>query len=256
MSYQSEHKRLKPVLDLARRLDIATNPDPTALFEAGNAGFQVWCTPDDHPKGWEGVEMIAGTFSKPCEYLGSVHWKWEGEQITALEISTTAYALADHKPGEYSRQAELPPGAKRRTIHNRDADIHWLIEKITWLFEKAGLDLPPCEYEPAKFSQIGPHTLARFVASDGDEYLVIVSPDLEPEDFCNPGYVLTDTLELWQAGDFPADLILRPEPADFDDSRIEPDEGPLTEQYENACRLGDDDWLEAAYEDSISGWDE
>jgi hypothetical protein len=109
MSYQSEHKRLKPVLDLARRLDIATNPDPTALFEAGNAGFQVWCTPDDHPKGWEGVEMIAGTFSKPCEYLGSVHWKWEGEQITALEISTTAYALADHKPGDTAEQAELPP---------------------------------------------------------------------------------------------------------------------------------------------------
>ena len=35
---------------------------------------------------------------------------------------------------------------------------------------------------------------------------------------------------------------------------IEPDEGPLVEQYENSSRLHDDDWLEAAYEDSISGW--
>jgi hypothetical protein len=34
----------------------------------------------------------------------------------------------------------------------------------------------------------------------------------------------------------------------------EPGEGPLVEQYENASRLHDDDWLEAAYEGSISGW--
>lgn len=135
MSYHSEHKRMKPVLDLARKLDIASNPDPTALYETGNAGFQVWCTPDDHPEGWEGVQMNAGAFSKPCEYVGSVHWKWEGEQIVALEISTTAYALADQEPGKYSRQA----------ITNREADIEWLVDKIAWLFEKAGVALPSCE---------------------------------------------------------------------------------------------------------------
>ena len=79
MSYHSEHLRMKPVLDLARKLDIATNPDQEALFEAGSAGFQVWCTPEDHPAGWEGVPMISGTFSKPCEYVGGAHWKWGGE---------------------------------------------------------------------------------------------------------------------------------------------------------------------------------
>ncbi len=40
----------------------------------------------------------------------------------------------------------------------------------------------------------------------------------------------------------------------FTDIDIEPDEGPLTEQYENAERLGDDNWLEAAYEDRVSGF--
>jgi hypothetical protein len=135
MSYHSEHKRMQPVLDLARKLDIATNPAPTAIFEAGNAGFQVWCTPNDHPEGWDDIQMNAGAFSKPCEYVGSVHWKWEGEQIVALEISTTAYDLADHKPGEYNRQA----------IANREADIEWLVDKIVWLFEKAGVVMPPCE---------------------------------------------------------------------------------------------------------------
>ena len=37
------------------------------------------------------------------------------------------------------------------------------------------------------------------------------------------------------------------------DLDIEPDEGPLVEQYENSTRLHDDDWMEAAYEDRISG---
>jgi len=63
---------MQPVLDLARRLDIATNPEPQAIFEAGTAGFQIWCTPADHPKGWEGVVMTAGAFSKPCEYVASI----------------------------------------------------------------------------------------------------------------------------------------------------------------------------------------
>jgi hypothetical protein len=135
MSYSAEHKRMKPVLILARKFDIATNPHPTAIFDAGNAGFQVWCTPDDHPEGWDGIPMDKGAFSKPCQYVGSVGWKWEGEEIVALEISTTAYALTDQKPGEYNRQS----------IANREADIEWLVDKIAWLFEKVGVVMPPCE---------------------------------------------------------------------------------------------------------------
>ena len=86
--------------------------------------------------------------------------------------------------------------------------------------------------------------------------MVLVSPNLDPQEFCQSGYELVDTLEVWEASEFPADVILRPEPGDFDDSRLEPDEGPLVEQYENASRLGDDNWMESAFEDGISGWDE
>lgn len=92
MSYSSEHKRMKPVLDLARQLDIATNPHPSALFEAGSGGFQVWCTPEDHPRDWDGITMFPGAFSKPCEYAGSVLWIWHEERIVALGIETSAYA--------------------------------------------------------------------------------------------------------------------------------------------------------------------
>ncbi len=53
MSINSEHKRMKPVLELAHELDIATNPAPAAIFEAGEGGFQVWCTPQHQPSGWD-----------------------------------------------------------------------------------------------------------------------------------------------------------------------------------------------------------
>jgi hypothetical protein len=86
MSYHTEHKRIKPVLDLARQLNIATNPHPGAIFEAGSGGFQVWCTPQDHSQGWNGISMIPSGFSKPCEYVGSVHWIWNDDQIIGLQI--------------------------------------------------------------------------------------------------------------------------------------------------------------------------
>ena len=140
MTFHTEHLRMKPVLDLARQLDIAINPHPHAIFEAGSGGFQVWCTPDDHPQGWSGIRMNSGAFSKPCEYLGGAHWKWEHEMIVGIEIETTAYALSDQKPDEYR---------SRHAITNRAADIEWLKQKIAWLFEKAGVQLLPFEVEPS-----------------------------------------------------------------------------------------------------------
>lgn len=254
MTIQSEHYRMKPVLDLARQLDIATHPDPRAIFEAGSGGFQIWCTPEDHPEGWNGIVMNAGAFSKPCEYVGSVNWVWDEESIVALEIETSAYALADQMPDEYCNLADIPAGFNRRTIFNRDADIEWLKEKIAWLFAEAGVPLPPFAYEQAALSDIGPYLLSHYI-SDEDEYVVIVSPGLDPQEFCEPGYEVAHTLEIWNAGDFPADVILYPD-QEFQEMDTEPDEGPFVEQYENASRLGDDNWLESAFEDSISGWDE
>lgn len=250
MTIRSEHYRLKPVLDLARRLDIATNPHPSAIFEGGNGGFQIWCTPLDHPEGWSQITMNAGAFSKPCEYVGSVLWMWDGDNIVALEIETSAYALADQMPEEYCDQED----GRRRTIFNRDADIEWLKEKTAWLFAEAGVPLPPFAYEQAAPSDIGPYILAHYVAED-DEYLVLVSPGLDPGEFCKPGYEVARTIEIWNAGGFPTDVILCPA-EEYEEMDTEPDEGPFVEQYENASRLGDDNWLESAFEDNISGWDE
>ena len=125
MSYTSEHLRMKSILDRARLLDIASNSDPLAVFEAGSAGFQVWCIPEDYPGGlWEQVaeRMIAGAFSKPCAYVGSCYWHWEDEQITGLVISTDAYLLRD------------PRLVTGKELHNRPEDIHWLKQKIEWLW--------------------------------------------------------------------------------------------------------------------------
>lgn len=129
MSYSTEHKRMRPVLDLARKLDIATNPEPDALYESGSGGFQIWCTPEDHPQGWEGVPMNMGAFAQPCAFVGSVIWGWEGEKITHLELETEAYDLRLGK--------QRPPWTR-----NRPEDITWAREKTHWLFERAGVPCP------------------------------------------------------------------------------------------------------------------
>lgn len=254
MSHHSEHQKMQPVLDLARQLDIATNRHPAAIFEAGSGGFQVWCTPQDHPQGWNDIVMNSGSFSKPCEYVGSVNWKWEDDVIVGLEIETSAYALADQKPDEYCNLTDIPRHFQRGTIFNRAADIEWLQEKIAWLFAEAGVSLPPFEYKQAAPSEVGAYILAHYT-SETDEYVVIVSPDFDPQEFCKDGYALARTLEIGKADGFPVDMILRPD-REYSEAEIGPEEGPLVKQFENASRIDEDSWLEAAYEDSISGWGE
>jgi hypothetical protein len=135
MSYTSEHHRMRPVLDKARRLDIATHPGPNSLFEALLAGFNLWCTPEDHPQGWDGVSRDAGAFAKPCEYVGTATWGWTDERITHIELDTEAYALRDHDYGE----AKQRPAAYR----DRHDDIAWAAAKVAWLFSLAGMECPP-----------------------------------------------------------------------------------------------------------------
>ena len=142
MSYHTEHLRMEPVLQKARELDIAENPAPEAIFDPGGGGFHVWCTPEDHPKGWDGVEMDAGAFSKPCEFVAGVHWGWneETETITHLCLETDAYALAN-------QEQEWDDAKRRSSTHNRPADIAWAKKKIRWLFKQAGVLCPPIKTE-------------------------------------------------------------------------------------------------------------
>jgi len=141
-SYSSEHRRMKPVLDVARRLDVGRNPAVEALYEAGSAGFQIWCSPQDNPSGkWNEVQMFPGAFAKPAEYVASVHWKWKDEAIVGLEVSTCAYALADRFPAEFS---ESPIAARlgKQSIRNRSEDLGWTRRKILTLFQLAGIESP------------------------------------------------------------------------------------------------------------------
>jgi hypothetical protein len=140
MSFFAEHKRMKVVLDLAAQLSIQTNPSPDALYDAGSGGFNIWCTPDDHPKGWEEVHMVAGMFAKPCECVASVLWGWENETITHVVLKTDAYALME-------RDARLKSHKSYAAYRNRSEDLEWAEGKIAWLFRKAGLIVPIIKYE-------------------------------------------------------------------------------------------------------------
>lgn len=141
MSYVQQHQLMRPVLDVARMFDIASNPDPLAIYESGNAGFQVWATRDHHPSdpdGWDLVldKLDAGAFSKPCAYIASVDWKWSEDvedMIVGLSISTTPYVLTDHLPGRF----------KSNTIVNRRVDLLFAMEKVRWIFAQASVPLVP-----------------------------------------------------------------------------------------------------------------
>ena len=137
MSYQTEHERMRPVLEKARRLDIASHSAPNAVFDVLLAGFNIWCTPEDHPQGWDGLEMIAAAFSKPCEYVGTATWGWEDKEITHVELETDAYALSDRDKGE----------RHHRDYHNRPEDVEWCMQKILWLFSLASVPCPPIKID-------------------------------------------------------------------------------------------------------------
>ena len=144
-SYSSEHRRLKPVMEAARRLDVGTNPAPDAIFEAGSAGFQIWCTPAEHPEGWEAVapSMFPGAFSKACEFVASVHWHWDDETIVGLNLSTAAYALADRLPDQYTNSETRKAIHGKQSIFNRPEDIAWAMKHIHRLFKLANVSTPP-----------------------------------------------------------------------------------------------------------------
>ena len=144
-SYSSEHRRMKPVLEAASRLDIATNPDAEAIFEVGSAGFQIWCTPTEHPEGWEAVAqtMFPGAFAKACEYVASVHWHWDDETIVGLNLSTAAYALADRLPERYTNSETRKALLGKESIFNRPEDIAWARKHIHRLFKLANVPTPP-----------------------------------------------------------------------------------------------------------------
>ena len=144
-SYASEHRRLKPVMEAARKLDIGTNPASDALFEAGSAGFQIWCTPAEHPEGWDAVAptMFPGAFSKACEYVASVNWHWDDETIVGLNLSTAAYALADRLPDIYTSCETRKAVHGKPSIFNRPEDIAWAMKHIHRLFKLANVLTPP-----------------------------------------------------------------------------------------------------------------
>ena len=144
MSIQTEHLhlRLKPVLALAHKLDIGSNPSAKAIFETGSAGFQIWCTPEDHPddpEGWNLIldRLIAGAFSKSCALVASVGWKWESDQVVGLLLETSAYELEQHLPAKFTHRRQAVTDT-RSTIQNRPVDIAWAERKITWLFAQSG----------------------------------------------------------------------------------------------------------------------
>lgn len=134
MSIQSEHRKMRPVLNVVRIKDVTQNGSQSAVYEPLSSGFNLWCTDKNRPKGWEAVELTRGAFAQPCGFVGTCWWGWGGEQdeeITHLRVTTDAYDLGD----KYNLSG--------KDIHNRPEDIEWAKEKIESAFETANVPMPP-----------------------------------------------------------------------------------------------------------------
>ena len=108
------------------------------MFESLAASLNLWCTPQDYPQGWDGVQLIAGVFAKQCGFVGTAFWKWDKDRLVAISLGTDAYDLANRHPQIFSRKA----GKDWISILNRPEDIEWAEQKIRWLFSQAGVPWP------------------------------------------------------------------------------------------------------------------
>lgn len=116
-----------PLLEAIQEFDIITNPHPAALFEIGPDGFQIWCTPEDHPGGlWSKIKMDATGYSKPCEFVALVRWQWSEEEpptVVGILLKTVAYVLHEEKLVTLD------------TSYNRPSDVAWAQQKLAWLWQ-------------------------------------------------------------------------------------------------------------------------
>lgn len=137
MSHKLDHLEIRKMLEFVGSMDIGKNPEPAAIFDPLSQGFNVWCIPSDHPGGeWESVipGMIAGAFTKRCEYVGAAYYRHEEGYMA---ICTDAYALRDKFPRRYNV----------KTIKNRPEDLKWVESKVRWVFEQIGVPCPELRVE-------------------------------------------------------------------------------------------------------------
>lgn len=129
--------RLRPVMQIARRLDVYNNPGSQACYIPGQSGFQIAATPDDHPAGWERVKITAPTTGqcRPYTLVAVVEFEMRDDEITHLLLTTAAEALRELDQ-RYLIQRDA--GA----YVNRPADLLWARQKTNWLFHVAGVPMP------------------------------------------------------------------------------------------------------------------
>jgi hypothetical protein len=85
--------------------------------------------------------MSMGAFAKPCAYVASAWWGWEGETISTVWLTTDAYELFRQR--RKGRMSEFHAGKMAR--QNRRSDVAWAKKKIRSLFKRAGVVCPPIQ---------------------------------------------------------------------------------------------------------------
>jgi hypothetical protein len=123
---------------LAHTLDV----EKGGLYDARSGCINLWVSLEDHPKSWDGVEMSAGAFPEPREYLGAVNAEiTEDLSEAVLTLVVTPYTrLEQRQAGRYP-----PP---------EEDEWEWLMRKAQALLDKAESLLEPPGAESGIFCKL------------------------------------------------------------------------------------------------------
>jgi hypothetical protein len=109
---------VQKILAVGREFDV----EKGGLFESGAGSVQIWCSPDDKPRGWD-RPITRGAFPEPRELVGALSWEWTGDDEASLTVEAYPYEL-------------LPKGARGRDQWQQIPEETWQ-GCMVWLKEKA-----------------------------------------------------------------------------------------------------------------------
>ncbi|MFQ6027528.1 MAG: hypothetical protein ACE5Q6_08555 [Dehalococcoidia bacterium] len=94
----------RQMLRIAHILDVGRG----GLYDARSGCINLWVSPDDHPPCWDGVDMTAGVFREPREYLGGIMAKLtEDLREAVLTLEVTPYErMPKRQPGRFPEPLE------------------------------------------------------------------------------------------------------------------------------------------------------
>jgi hypothetical protein len=88
LGVRASRQLVQKILAVGREFDV----EKGGLFESASGGVQIWCSPEDKPRGWD-QPITRGAFPEPRELVGCLSWEWTGDDEVTLTVEAYPYEL-------------------------------------------------------------------------------------------------------------------------------------------------------------------